>query len=272
MVADSDSIKRIGRFEFLLYVVMVAAMCAAASPLMRFDDRMHRESPVYFVAFFSSLLLGLAWFDYLQGRILDAGLPRWYRWPYGLILPFACVFLCGHKGLDGPKALAFFVLIQIPTVLIRSNPSVIEPSDESISQEGVKRRSRLTRPVGRFVFMLIVLLFAIMWAVLTQLTDDPWRWLAQAGYLLIFSVWVVCLQSRFRDAGLPSQFSRPYAIVLLLTLGLPWEFKAIDNTMALMLFVLLQVPTVYFRSKPPTLAPFSQDRGPEETAEDSGLS
>jgi hypothetical protein len=58
----------------------------------------------------------------------------------------------------------------------------------------------------------------------------------------------------------------------LLTLGLPWEFKAIDNTMALMLFVLLQVPTVYFRSKPAVFEPLTQDRSHEGEVGNSSIS
>jgi hypothetical protein len=251
-------------------------MWAAVFPLFSVGHGSHEWSPANYIALFSGFSVGGVWFGSLASRLQDAGLPQWYMWPYGTILPLVCIELIGHKALDGPSALLIFVLLQIPTVLIKSKPRPAEVPLESACPKKITTRSKPSWRVGRFVFMLIVLLFAFLWAALSQLKDDPWNWLAGQGNALLYvgwyAIWYASLMSRFQDAGLPPKCFYPYAFVLLLTLGLPWEFKAIDNTMALMLFVLLQVPTVYFRSKPAVFEPLTQDRSHEGEVGNSSIS
>jgi hypothetical protein len=251
-------------------------MWAAMYPLFSTGGGSHEWSPANYIVLFAGFSVGAIWFECLAARLQNAGLPQWYMWPYGTILPLACIELAVHKVLDGPRALLLFVLLQIPTVLLKSKPLPVEAPRESVFPKEITTRSKSSWHVGRFVFMVIVLLFAVLWAALSQLKDDPWNWLAVQGNALLYigwyAIWYASLWDRFQDAGLPRRYFYPYAFILLLTLALPWEFKAIDNTMAPMLFVLLQVPTVYFRSKPAATEPLTQDRSQEEEVGESSIS
>jgi hypothetical protein len=115
----SLSNRAVGRFVFLIWVLVASALFAA---LFQLRIRLS-GSNAEIIVWLGFSFLGLLWGQAVEGRILDAGLPRSYRWPYILILPFGCVLLLALKVLDGPEALALFILAQVPTVFIKSRAS-----------------------------------------------------------------------------------------------------------------------------------------------------
>jgi hypothetical protein len=60
------------------------------------------------------------WVQDLEGRFRDAGWPRWTMWPFFLITSFGCIALHLYHVLNGPAALALFILLQVPLALIKS--------------------------------------------------------------------------------------------------------------------------------------------------------
>lgn len=113
---SSNSKKPIGRFMFLLWVVVVAALWGSLSHFRPRSDGGFAS----FIAVAGVATLAMLWMQAVEGRLLDAGLPLWCRWPYVLILSFGCILLHSFKVLDGPQALALFILVQVPTVFIKS--------------------------------------------------------------------------------------------------------------------------------------------------------
>lgn len=259
----SRSVQPIGRFMFLLYALVIGAMWAALLPLLEIETKTHEWTSLRFITMFGGSIALLWWLRCVEDRVLDAGLPRWYGWPYGLSWFCACMYLAS-KFPHGDMALLLFVLLQIPTVFLRSKPAVVEPQLGGPSRAGAGKPARQEKPVGRFTIMLIAVVFAALSVGLRPLEVGQWRVLDQIVYFLFLPVWMIWLEGRLRDAGIPNWCFPPYAFILLITLGLPWEFKAIDNTTALMLFVLLQIPTLYFRSKPAAVATLTQVGSQEE--------
>jgi hypothetical protein len=104
---------------FLIWVLVVAALWGTFDQLKIRLGGSH--APIIADGGYS--LVGMLWMQSVEGRLLDANLPRWYRWPYILILSFGCILLHLYKVLDGPEALALFILAQVPTVFIKSRAS-----------------------------------------------------------------------------------------------------------------------------------------------------
>jgi hypothetical protein len=130
-VAKSESIKPVGRFTFLLWGILVAALWGSLSYLRHRSDSDFAE----YIAVVGECCLAMIWMQCVQGRLLEAGLSRWYAWPYTVTLPFVCILLLVFKVVNGQQALLLFVLLQIPTVFIPSKPVIIEPSPEGATQE-----------------------------------------------------------------------------------------------------------------------------------------
>lgn len=267
----SRSVKPVRRFPFLLSSLVIAAMEAALSPLFGIEIKTHGWDSLRLVTMFGGLIPMVWWLRCVEGRLLDAALPKWQLWPYVSTLVLACIYLA-LKFPHGFWALLLFVVLQIPTAFLRSKPATVETLFGGPSREDAEKPARTEKPTGRFTLMLIVVLFAILAVGLRPLEVGQWRVLDQIVYFIFLPFWIVSLESRLQVAGLPDWCFPPYAFILLITLGLPWEFKAIDNTTAFFLFVLLQVPTLYFRSKPATVEPLTQVRSQEEEAGTNSIS
>jgi hypothetical protein len=119
-MSTTISNKTVGPFMFLLSVVLVSSLWAAFEHLkMKLGGSV---SPIIFDCGFS--ILGMLWTRVVEGRLRDAGLPRWYMWPYIVTLSLGCILLLICKVLDGPKVLGLFVVMQVPTVFIKSRTSI----------------------------------------------------------------------------------------------------------------------------------------------------
>jgi hypothetical protein len=136
-VAKSGSFKQVGRFTFLLWALLVATLWGSLSYLRPRSG----DGFASYIAVAGVCLLAMIWMQCVEGRLQDAGLSRWYAWPYAVTLPFGCILLHAFKVVDGPQALLLFVLLQIPTVFIPSKPAIVKPSPKGVTQEGTIEES-----------------------------------------------------------------------------------------------------------------------------------
>lgn len=113
--------------------------------------------------------------------------------------------------------------------------------------------SRPIKPVGRLWFLAYEFFAAAFWVVLYYLgrrfTDGTSQLLINLGFLLPGLLSARAIEGRLKDAGLPGWYFWPYTILLFLLCFIPELFKAINVPQALVLYSVLQVPTVFLRSK-----------------------
>jgi hypothetical protein len=162
-----------------------------------------------------------------------------------------------------------FVALQIPTVLLESNSA-------SERREEMRRYPAYNKPVGRLLFLLRLLLLAALWGALFHLQAETGWGLAllemRLGLVLVAFVWVYNVEGRLMDAGLPRWCSVPYCLIVPALCLVPIYLKVIEDThpLALALFVLLQIPTVFFKTKP-VAEPLPQESSPQEAVPSSAL-
>ncbi len=156
--------------------------------------------------------------------------------------------------LDVPSTLGFFVAVQIPTVLFPSKPmSGVWMRKADVEANASDRLyPEYNRPVGRFDFLLRVVLTGVLFGALFELAREavpglaPWE--MRIGVVLVALVWVYSVEGRVMDAGLPRWLSIPYCLILPGLCALPHFVKNINLDAALALFVVFQVPTIFFRN------------------------
>jgi hypothetical protein len=68
------------------------------------------------------------------------------------------------------------------------------------------------------------------------------------------------------DAGLPRWLSIPYCLILPAVCVLPHFLKLINLQVALALFAVLQIPTIFFQSRAPRANPAPRDAGVQEAS------
>jgi hypothetical protein len=258
-MADSTLFKQIGRITFLLSSFMVASAGCGALQLLR----SHAESRrAYLVIGYGLVLLGVFWLRSLEHRLRDAGLPRWFFWPYFLIVFTACLGARAYRILDDSQTLMLFAALQFPSVLFRSKPASAESLLRSASCEGAQEDSDYNQPVGRLLFLLRLLLLAAFWAALFHLQGTAGcglaLWELRLGLVIVLFVWIYNVEGRLLDAGLPRSISIPYCLIVPGACLLPVWFRVIDLPLALALFVILQIPEVFFHSKAIVAAPLPQ--------------
>jgi hypothetical protein len=175
------------------------------------------------------------------------------------------------KSIPHAMASLLFVLLQIPLVFMRSKSVVIEARPDRANKTDALgfQHSELIAPVGRFTFLLRVLLVAVCGVAFYQLGMGANSELAAQGLglvCLIFGlVWLFDIDGRLMDAGLPHTYSTYYGSIVALVSFLPFAFKLLTIPQALALFVFLQVPTVFIQSKPGNAAILAWKAGHEET-------
>jgi hypothetical protein len=265
-MSDSALLKQSGRITFLLSFLVVAVACAVA---LRFLLAYPESRRVTYAVAAGLIFLGVFWIRSVEGRLLDAGLPRWYFWPYFLIVFASCAAAHLLKILDSQQTLMLFVALQIPTVLLESNSA-------SERREEMRRYPAYNKPVGRLLFLLRLLLLAALWGALFHLQAETGWGLAllemRLGLVLVAFVWVYNVEGRLMDAGLPRWCSVPYCLIVPALCLVPIYLKVIEDThpLALALFVLLQIPTVFFKTKP-VAEPLPQESSPQEAVPSSAL-
>ncbi len=249
-MAKFDSIESLDRYMVVPYALATAAMFAALHP---FDNNF--RSPLSFVSFLAVMAVFGLWSD-CAGRIFrDAGLPRWSASIYTFGSFLGCITLLDQKILDGPKTFALFALLQVPLALIPGKPAPDGPSPLERSQGEKSYLSKSVKKLlaGRFTLLLIVLLLAVSWALSPSLGRSSghgqWTWVLALGFPILLLAWLTSFFSRSKDAGVSSGRSLAYLVILVFSFGLPIHFKSISHAIASSLFVLLQIPLVFMRSK-----------------------
>ena len=110
----------------MLRVVLVAAICGTVFLMRAFQGHGFISFALILVYCFSCTFCGIS----VKCRVRDAGLPDWYVVPFSLI-PFCfCCALYFLKAVSVAQALALFVILQIPTALLRSKPVSVEPTPQ----------------------------------------------------------------------------------------------------------------------------------------------
>lgn len=266
---NSALFKQIGRLTFLVSTAGAAILCGAALFLLQIHPDSGRLGAAVRLGL---VLLGVFWIRSLERRLMDAGLPRWSFWPYFLAVLAACAGAHMHWILDGPSTLAFFVIVQVPTVLFPSKPMSGGPMPKGGVEAGGPdlQYPEYNRPVGRFEFLLRVLLIGVLFGELFQLAREaapglaPWE--MRVGVVLVVLVWNFSVEGRLMDAGLPRRLSIPYCLILPGLCALPHFLKNVNLDVALALFVALQVPTIFFRSRTAVASPPAGDAEEQEDA------
>ena len=199
---------------------------------------------------------GVLWVWSVLRRLKDAGLPRWLFLPYSVAVFGVCAAVHLRKILDWQETLAFFFILQIPTVLFPSKPRPAGSSRRSGTQTSVPSQPYLeyNRPVGRFQFVLRVVFVGALFTALLQFAREAGpgvaAWEMRAGIVLFAFVWILSVEGRVMDAGLPQWVSIPYCLLLPGVSALPHFLKIFNLHVALVLFVILQIPTIFFKSRP----------------------
>jgi hypothetical protein len=261
--------KQIGRLTFLLSSASVAVLCGVALGV----QQSHPDSRHVALAFECGLaLLGVFWIRSLERRLIDAGLPRWSFWPYFLLVIAACFGVHALRNLDVPHTLAFFVALQIPSVLFPSKPAPARPLAPGAGQAGASGYpySEYNSPVNRFQFLLRVLLVAALFIALFHLGQktDPGTalWEMRIGLVLPALIWIYSVEGRVMDAGLPRWLSIPYCLILPGACFLPVFLEKVSLHVALPLFVVLQIPTIFFPSRAMLADPQPLSAGPHQAS------
>lgn len=232
---------------FLLYSALVAVLGGAALLLRQaYPDNDRVELAIKG----GLVVLGAFWMWRLWQRLGDAALPRWLAAPYSLAVLGACYGAHARGILDGPETLVFFLIVQVPTILFPSRAR----------QSGAKAGARdegypeYNRPVGRWQFLLRVVLIAGLFAALLALARAAGpagvtAWEMRFGVVLFALLWIYSVEGRVMDAGLPRWYSIIYCVLVPGASALPHFLKLTSLHAALVLFVVLQTPTVLIRRR-----------------------
>ena len=144
-MTKSKSIKPVGTY---MYLVQLLALTALYIGLVQLKIKLGGRILPY-ILHVVCVIPFVLWIQSIEGRLVDAGLPRWYMWPYFFILAFGCISLAVLEGFDNPMAFALFILVQIPTVFIPSKLADVKFSPLSENQEGtIEESSRRLAALG----------------------------------------------------------------------------------------------------------------------------
>jgi hypothetical protein len=247
--------RRVSRSRFLLRLFLLAVLFAALFQLQEETG----PGPALWQMRVGLAIIGFMWIYIVEGRLLDAGLPRWASIPYCLVLPGICFLPVYFKVIDFPLALISFAALQILMVFF---PSEVRLEELLHPKAGVKAAAGLTEtqpagwkaPVGNFEFAIHILLIAGVWAVLFLLRGDvgsgfkswPWDIALDAVSVLVGALWIASVKGRLKNLGLMCWTTDFCLIVLAVSLPL-FAFRVISLPLALAWFATVQIPAVFLR-------------------------
>ena len=251
-----DYNKPVGRSQFVLRVALIGALFATLLQLARLAG----PGVTAWELRIGVVLITFVWILSVEGRVLDAGLPRWVSIAYCLILPAMSALPHFLNMFNLHFALGLFVVLQIPTVFVQSRAPQGEPTSSDADGKDraglLSKRSREAVGAGRSLdgieFAVYTLLIAGVWYVAHLLRGDagrgPMSWAADlasdSGTLVLCVLWVICVTRRLRDSNL--QFwAVDFWLFILVASMLPFAFGAINIQAALLIFAALQIPAVF---------------------------
>lgn len=229
-------------------------------------------------------LVGMFLFRTINGRLLDAGLARWYRFPvFALWLASTSLpVLLPQRSL---LSLGLFSLLLILGGVVPGKPVQAKSSaTKEVAQDeeefsAPSRRTPSLPLVDRIGFLRSLLTLACLWLPLIWLEDFSGNhlgaWIARLFYGILCIVWAVKVIGRLEDAGkAPSVRQGLLVIFLALFIGLMshlqlqmWTqwlegFLVFNTAVALSqwlihlngyeklgLFFLVQIPLTFLQSK-----------------------
>lgn len=221
-------------------------------------------------------ILYLVWVFKVLGRFADSGRSsNWFWFPFCIAVTIGSVVPTWFKFINHYETLAVFLLIQIPLALLPSIPAPDEPvrplSAGEKYRERVAQRRKDAKPfvVEPFAFLIRLLVIAGVWALLVLMNTSGGPslvWVARGGYFILAFAWIMNATGRLEDAGwahswYPSQYCLAVSVTSLMPLAVRW----VNGYEALAIFVLVQVPTVFLKSKPKP----EDDPLPQSTSSDA---
>lgn len=283
----------IGRADFVLRVLLITVLSCAFEFLFSRDTASHLNIlPRYLQAFEGTIVfgfLGVYFVKALNGRLLDAGLSRWYSFPAFIIwlLSISMLIIWPRIWLIGLALIALLLLVggSIPsrqvTVTSVSLGSVAEKGEEDIASKPAPPKLRRVGPIS---FLRSLLTIACLWFPLILLDVSSVQgtgvWIARLGYFMLGVIWLTKLLGRLEDADRLSTSWLGYFVVAAVLLirvirriggmgqpsqlydffissdatrvafsWMPW-LKFVNGYEMLALFLLIQIPLAFFPSKP----------------------
>jgi hypothetical protein len=215
-----------------------------------------------FVVNFGFCILYFVWTFKVVGRFADSGRSSiWFWFPFCIAASTVSMLPLWYKLINEYEALALFLLIQIPLALLPSNRSREEQSPPPRVLTGIRRdlerKAKSVQPllVGTLAFLLRLVVIAALWALLIYMesgsSDEIVMWFARFSYFILGVAWMVNANGRLEDAGwahswYPSQYFLVVSVASLMPLAVHW----VNGYGALAIFVIIQIPTVFLKSKP----------------------
>lgn len=159
--------------------------------------------------------------------------------------------------INGYEMLTLFLLVQVPLAFLPSAPRSARPQDcERRSKRIATWHGKEVKPflVGPFAFLRRLLFIVLLWVPLIFMdgasNGKTGTWIARLGYFILAYAWMMNADGRFEDAGWGFNWEgKQYALVVSVASLMPFAFHWVNGYGALAIFVLIQIPTVFLRSK-----------------------
>lgn len=228
------AVRPVGRVNFILRTIVVTAMAYAlefvAEGLLHLDLLPHYVFVLQRIVVFG--LFGMFWFRPVDGRLADAGLARWFRYPAFIVWLVSISLPVVSPRLSIPSFALFFLLLILGGAIpgeLASTASSARSADQldRIQEKHNKRPKGFSSlpPVGRIGFLRALLTLVCLWLPLIRLEDISANhlgaWFARLGYVILCIAWAVKAIGRLEDAGKPPTVRQGLAVIgFFLFLGL----------------------------------------------------
>jgi hypothetical protein len=133
--------------------------------------------------------------------------------------------------------------------------SIAASSDEKVEKPPVRQiEPRGATEIVQSVFLTALIMIACLWLLLIYVDDTSGQgvgvWFAWIGYMVLGFFWFGFLAGRFKDAGFSDAGLTLYLIFVSGASLTPLVNHWVSGYWALAIFVLVQIPIVFLRSKP----------------------
>lgn len=271
----------VNRHGFLRILVTIACLWL---PLIWLGSISGDSAAVWF-ARFGYAVLSVVWLLKALGRLADAGrLPR-ARYGYlaiGFVFlistlprtgffvwdehPSLLILTRWFSFLNGYEVLALFLLLQIPLALLPTKARCLEVASGTAEIHS-KESSRETEANqlslrGPTEYLRILLVISAAWIPFIYMDrasgGGVGTWIARGGYIVLGIFWLIFANGRLADAGWDhSSYPSQYFLVVSVSSLMPLALHLVNAYGALVIFVLIQTPILFLKSKPPCEAPAS---------------